>query len=269
MKYKTGGFEKLTGVTQATLRYYDKEGLLGPQRDESNKYRTYTEDDLARLVQIRQLSSFGIALSDQPARGRSTSYTEVTQMLAQRQKEVENTIEEMYVLLSRLRLHAQTYQRLTEDSRQLRRQNMIGTYRLMLTDPAVSAHPDTPEILQRWLTYAPHTYSCIRIRREQLLAPRGTDYQADFGVGLLKKEFIQSGEVLRAPIQESPPNVCLVGMIETRSLHTISQTVIRPFLEHMRENGMIPIDDMYGWIVYTPSEGEAAPYQISMRVAIG
>ena len=37
--------EELSGMTRANIRFYEKEGLIKPQRD-SNGYRNYSRDDL-------------------------------------------------------------------------------------------------------------------------------------------------------------------------------------------------------------------------------
>ena len=42
MRATIGELEKLTGMSRTTLRYYDTEGRLDPERQE-NGYRLYTE----------------------------------------------------------------------------------------------------------------------------------------------------------------------------------------------------------------------------------
>ncbi|WP_300937499.1 MerR family DNA-binding transcriptional regulator, partial [Faecalibaculum rodentium] len=46
---RTGEFAKAAGVSEKTVRYYDKIGLLKPTRTGKNGYRAYSEDDLIRL----------------------------------------------------------------------------------------------------------------------------------------------------------------------------------------------------------------------------
>lgn len=55
--------EKRTGIPSANIRYYEKEGLLHPDRKENN-YREYSEDDLKRLEQIKILRILGISLEE-------------------------------------------------------------------------------------------------------------------------------------------------------------------------------------------------------------
>lgn len=50
MNNKIGLFKRWTGVSEGTLRYYEKMGLIQPHRDASNEYRAYNEIDFLRLV---------------------------------------------------------------------------------------------------------------------------------------------------------------------------------------------------------------------------
>ncbi|MFD7307132.1 MerR family transcriptional regulator [Promicromonospora sp. NPDC059942] len=52
MTYTITHVSRLSGVTLKTLYHYDRIGLLVPERDERNDYRSYSDDDLERLQQI-------------------------------------------------------------------------------------------------------------------------------------------------------------------------------------------------------------------------
>ena len=63
-KYKTGEFAKLANVTERTLRYYDKIGLLKPSFILSNGYRQYTDSDLLKLQKILSLKYLGFSIEE-------------------------------------------------------------------------------------------------------------------------------------------------------------------------------------------------------------
>lgn len=63
-KYKTGEFAKLANVTERTLRYYDKIGLLKPSSILSNGYRQYTDSDLLKLQKILSLKHLGFSIEE-------------------------------------------------------------------------------------------------------------------------------------------------------------------------------------------------------------
>lgn len=43
---------KETGLSVSNIRFYEKKGLLSPEREEESKYRDYTKEDIRRLKQI-------------------------------------------------------------------------------------------------------------------------------------------------------------------------------------------------------------------------
>lgn len=62
--YKTGEFAKLANVTERTLRYYDKIGLLKPSSVLSNGYRQYTDSDLLKLQKILSMKHLGFSIEE-------------------------------------------------------------------------------------------------------------------------------------------------------------------------------------------------------------
>ena len=54
-----------TGVTQRTLRFYEERGLLKPPTRMEGGFRLYSEDDVARVTQIRRLQDLlGLTLAE-------------------------------------------------------------------------------------------------------------------------------------------------------------------------------------------------------------
>lgn len=62
--YTTGKFAKLANVTERTLRYYDKVGLLKPSFVADNGYRQYSQSDLLKLQKILLFKNLGFSLED-------------------------------------------------------------------------------------------------------------------------------------------------------------------------------------------------------------
>ncbi|MDB7979973.1 MerR family transcriptional regulator [Faecalicoccus pleomorphus] len=62
--YSTGQFAKLANVTERTIRYYDKIGLLKPSFVMDNGYRRYTQSDLLKLQKILSLKHMGFSLEE-------------------------------------------------------------------------------------------------------------------------------------------------------------------------------------------------------------
>lgn len=60
---KINEVEKLTGIQDKTIRYYEKEGLLKTKRNENN-YREFCTEDVEKLKQTKLMRSLGITLAD-------------------------------------------------------------------------------------------------------------------------------------------------------------------------------------------------------------
>lgn len=56
--------ENIIGITKANIRYYEKEGLLEPVRNEENNYREYSAEDVECLKRIKTLRLLGISISE-------------------------------------------------------------------------------------------------------------------------------------------------------------------------------------------------------------
>lgn len=60
---KTNEVEKLLGITKHTLRYYEKEGLVHPIKDD-NGYRNYSDEDIQVLQLVKFLRNIDISIDD-------------------------------------------------------------------------------------------------------------------------------------------------------------------------------------------------------------
>lgn len=56
--------EARTGLARSSIRFYEKENLIQPARDESNGYRIYTEEDIDNIRKIAYLRTLGISIEN-------------------------------------------------------------------------------------------------------------------------------------------------------------------------------------------------------------
>ena len=77
--------EERTGLSRSNIRFYEKEKLIEPSRNESNGYRDYSENDVENIRKIAYLRTLGISIEDI----RSIISEKVTlQEMLEKQKEV-------------------------------------------------------------------------------------------------------------------------------------------------------------------------------------
>lgn len=61
---RIGELSRQTGISSATIRFYEKEGLLEPTMRHGNGYREYDTDALKHLMAIRCAKELGFSLEE-------------------------------------------------------------------------------------------------------------------------------------------------------------------------------------------------------------
>ncbi len=64
MRYKIGDMSKLLGVTPSTLRYYEKMGMITPEKDENTNYRYYSMENIVWLLVVKFWQASGLTIED-------------------------------------------------------------------------------------------------------------------------------------------------------------------------------------------------------------
>ena len=64
MEYRIGEVSKLLGLPVETIRYYEKEQIITPKRQQNSDYRTYETWDIFFLMECMRYRSFDISLKD-------------------------------------------------------------------------------------------------------------------------------------------------------------------------------------------------------------
>lgn len=61
---KIAEVEKLTGISKQTIRFYEKEGLIEPGRNNENQYREYDAQDVKKLKRISLMRKLNVPISE-------------------------------------------------------------------------------------------------------------------------------------------------------------------------------------------------------------
>lgn len=61
--YENTRIRKKLGISKHTISYYEKEGIVTPQRDD-NGYRSYSQEDLQKLIMVKFLRNLNISIDD-------------------------------------------------------------------------------------------------------------------------------------------------------------------------------------------------------------
>ena len=56
--------EERTGLTRSNIRFYEREKLIEPSRNDKNGYRDYSEKDVVNIQKIAYLRTLEISIED-------------------------------------------------------------------------------------------------------------------------------------------------------------------------------------------------------------
>jgi DNA-binding transcriptional MerR regulator len=105
--YRIGELAALASCQAATVRYYEKEGLMGRPSRRENGYRLYDREDAERLVFIRHCREHGLrleeiaellALKDQPGQ----NCRRVDEIVERQIKKLDESLSSLLVLKGQL-----------------------------------------------------------------------------------------------------------------------------------------------------------------------
>ena len=104
---RIGQVAQASGMSTASIRFYEQQGLLSPATRTSNGYRTYSAQDVERLRRIRTCRSLDMSIQEIQTLLRvpadSPAACEVTSdVLRQHLAHVAHRIEELHELKNRL-----------------------------------------------------------------------------------------------------------------------------------------------------------------------
>lgn len=118
---KRSEVEKITGLTRKAILYYENKGLIRPHKEENN-YRSYSEEDVDRLLQISIYRKLGLSLLE-IKNILSTKEKELASILRERQYRLE--LEENKKNLLEKLIKSQDFEEIAKDLEALEKEETI------------------------------------------------------------------------------------------------------------------------------------------------
>ena len=118
---KRNEVEKITGLTRKAILYYEDKGLIRPHKGENN-YRSYSEEDVDRLLQISIYRKLGLSLLE-IKNILSTKEKELASILRERQYRLE--LEENKKNLLEKLIKSQDFEEIAKDLEALEKEETI------------------------------------------------------------------------------------------------------------------------------------------------
>lgn len=100
--YNPGVLYNSLGITRETLRYYEKQGLICPNKDSKSSYREFTILDIFRLMAIDYYKKHGFAIGEIKELINQDDISQVHEIFSRKQCQLKEEIERLKLMEERL-----------------------------------------------------------------------------------------------------------------------------------------------------------------------
>ena len=101
-RYRIGKISELIGISTEALRYYEREGLVSPEKSADSGYRSYTAWDVHVLIRSRMYRKYGLTLDETVQVFDTPNFDEVMGLLETKEDALADAIKEQQKLLEQL-----------------------------------------------------------------------------------------------------------------------------------------------------------------------
>lgn len=236
-KYKIGDVSKILGISPDLLRYYEKKGVVQPEKDKSNDYRYYDAWDINFLMDCVWFKSFGFGIEEIAHIVTDSDYGGLMGSMSDKENEIIENIKRQKLLLRRIRAHKTELVRGMEciGKCDIRQSPEIVRY-LNRYNFVYEQSAELAALSQQWLKYMPFVHRCFEVSQDDLpVYGGGENYSWGFSLNMeYVKEF---GVEVKEPVQHLP---------STTSIHSVFKSSGKTAFSPMHLDYMIKFADSEG-----------------------
>lgn len=256
MKYKIGDVARILGISTDLLRYYEKKGVVTPEKNENNDYRYYDAWDINFLVDCLWFKNFGFSIEQIADMVKIPGTQALEGLFESKEDELRQTIERCQLLLLRSEQHR-------EDLRKTREL----LYRCEVSDSPQFVRfinregkeyfrgQGTERFARQWLGAMPFNRRYFEISGDAFLPGREEDYSWGYS---LTMDYVQ-----RLDFEIQPP---MTVMPRRRSIHTVFKSsggrngfapaLLQYALDYAAENGFTVFGPIHGVLLASVMEDD-------------
>lgn len=255
LKYLIGEMSKLVGISNETIRYYEREGAIHAKKDKDTGYRYYSALDLTLLMRARMYRSCGFSLPEISHMLNHCEVDELEDLLAEKRSELREQI----VWLEHVE------RRLTDMEAVLHEIPHMLNRCVQTTSPAlfrlefqqqdrITKNKDILVTAKEWINKMPLVFPSARFLRQDIL-DQNDQYSMGLAVYAHDAEYLGIAE---SPlVQHFSPRHCVYTVIEGREGELLHPGMIKHALEYVKENGLFLASDAIGVAVTSLKKSEA------------
>ena len=265
MEYSIGDFAALLGQSADILRYYEKVGLLRPDRDPRNNYRRYSESQALSVMNLRMYRSFRMGLPDMRRITQGQSVREQNAELSRKRDQIMEQIQTLQQEAKRIEELKVFYDFAETRNGMVGLVDMEESYSLYVLGKGTHTDPLTLRLVREWMRHLPYTYFAVGIPKESLLS-EDENLDVRLGVGVLEHYQKKLSLPLSKDVETFPKGECVYMHLSSSNPFELRKKDLSPLYEFVNENGLQISSEAVGRTFAEEYSNGRPVYYFSIRV---
>ena len=235
MRYKIGDVARILGISTDLLRYYEKKGVVTPQKDKNNDYRYYDAWDINFLIDCLWYKRFGFGIPQVAYMVTDCYHGDLVSLLDEKGDELEAHIRQQELLLERLRKHRDDVNRVKAclGVCELTQSPEVICYLNRFNDHYDNS-PELQKLSRQWLEYMPFIQRHFEIPQDGLLGD-GDDFAWGFSMPIPYAE--ELGVVVKPPLRRLPSQLSIYSAFKSSGKNTFTPRHLQFMLDYAAQTG--------------------------------
>lgn len=254
MRYKIGDVSRILGISTDLLRYYEKKGVVKPQKDQSNDYRYYDTWDINFLIDCLWYKRFGFGIPQVAYMVTECYHGDLMSLLDEKSDQLEGELRRQEMLLRRLREYRDTVERVkalmgeTEIAMSPERICYLNRF-----NNSYDNRPVMQKLSRQWLEYMPFCQRYFEIPEDGLLGD-GDDFAWGFS---LTSDYAEELNVpVKPPVKKLESRKCLHSAFRSSGRNAFTPRHLEYLRDYAGEHGLKVAGPAMGTLVCSVREEE-------------
>lgn len=245
-KYRIGDISKLLGIPVQTLRYYEEQGIIHPEKDEKTGYRYYDAWVLNSLIDSLYYRSLDFSLKETEQILNEDNREEICRKYTEQEAKILHQIEEYKSKLEALSKKRQQMQTFMDDLNQFKECQCPGLlfFRHRLKDRFQSAEgvEDFNELkpgMKEWVERIPHIEPTFMIPKSSLQEDDKENLKYWWGWSMPIGEALQEGMEPSSTNEYLPSCHCVYTVFQAGEEGTFSSAFFGSAYQKVVDKGYV------------------------------
>jgi len=247
MLYKIGDVAKILGISTDLVRYYEKKGVVSPEKGSNNNYRYYDTWDINFLIDCLWYKNFGFSIDQIADIESNSTYDSLDSCLERKAAEIEEMTRHYSMLQERLLRQRETMKCV---------EGLLGKCEVAMCPDFIyylnrhnfeyESDSTLQTISRRWLKYMPFS-----TRYFECPADHSADSDDRYSWGFsLDNHYVEAFDVkYKAPVVHVESRKCIHSAFKSSGKNAFSPHRLDYMFKYAKQKGLSPAGNAFGHLV--------------------